>query len=234
MRSRIHYNIYIALLILMAVSIPLSKFTLSSSQLLLAINWLVEGNFNRKFRKLKEKKQLIYFLGVYFVFVLWLFNTQNLNWGLQELKEKLPLLSLPLIVGTSAPISKKHFTWILLAFTSSVSYASIVSTFIYTDIIHKNISDIRHISLYTSHIRLALMVVLSCFILWNLKNEQNKMLLKWVMILNAVWLLIFLFILNSLTGIVILLSVFYLLSLRYVLIKKKRFLKITGTLILLI
>jgi O-antigen ligase len=69
-------------------------------------------------------------------------------------------------------------------------------------------SDIRQISIFISHIRFALLIDLSILIgLWILKFNpiQTKSIERWLIGIAIAWMIIFLFILQSLTGIAILL-----------------------------
>ena len=55
-RKQIHEQVYFYTLILIAVSLPLSIYTTSMFQIILAINWLAEGRFREKWKRFKGEQ----------------------------------------------------------------------------------------------------------------------------------------------------------------------------------
>jgi O-antigen ligase len=130
----------------------------------------------------------------------------NFVYGLHDLRIKLPLLALPLIYGTSVSLTKKEFKIILQLFIATVLVSSFITTYVLIGFSKIELVDSRYASLFISHIRFALMVVLSIYILINFiyfdKNPLPKW-EKWSYQVSIVWLICFLVLLNSFTGIVI-------------------------------
>ncbi len=210
-RKEIQRNIYIFGLILLAVSLPVSIFFTSVAEILLTANWLAEGRFKEKYTLFRQKKSLWFIVSVYVVFLIGMFYTTDYNWGFHDLKIKLPLLVLPLVIGTSEKISRKQLKIILFLFVASVVVSSFISTYIYLGFSKREILDVRNISIFISHIRFSLMVAFSILVLiYYLLYDQNLSVLTWVKITYIIlmfWLLVFLIILQSLTGIVVLLII---------------------------
>jgi len=98
-------QIYVGLLMAMAASLPLSKALMSIVPGFLFLNWLIEGQFRIKFRRLKERKSLILLISVFFVYLIGLLWTNSMEWGMLDVKIQLPLLILPLVIGTSAGLN---------------------------------------------------------------------------------------------------------------------------------
>ena len=55
-RKQIHEQVYFYTLIFIAISLPLSIYTTSMFQIILAINWLVEGRFREKWDTIKGEQ----------------------------------------------------------------------------------------------------------------------------------------------------------------------------------
>lgn len=93
-------------------------------------------------------------------------------------------------------------------FIAAVVVSTIVSMAALLGFIHHPVADVRDISFLISHIRLALLVCLAIFLLlFFLKNNASSTALKIIYAITFLWLVIFLFILESVTGIVVLLVV---------------------------
>ena len=204
--SELHHLIYVHSLLLIAVGLPFSEIMLSFGQFILVINWLWEGGFQKKWKRIISNKSLLIFLLLYGVHVLWLLNTQNFHYALHDLKMKLPLLVLPLIVSTSGELTKKEIEKILHYFISFVVIASFIVFMVSLGFLDFKTADNRSISIFISHIRFSLMINISIFFLglfliqkWNLYKVSTKTML----ILLILWLIFFLFVLQSVTGIII-------------------------------
>jgi hypothetical protein len=225
-RQNIHRKIYFGLLILLAVSIPLSEFIMSITQMLLALNWLIEGQFKKKLVNLKTNWTILFFPLLLLVHVIWLINTEDIAYALKDIRVKLPLLTLPIIIGSSEKLSFKQSKIILLLFVSSVLYASFVGLSILTGLYNYKYDEINDISIYISHIRYSLMIVFSIYILLYYTIFQYRSIKRYeiiIYVIVSIWLLIFLYLLQALTGIIIFAIISYVLLIYYALKIKNLF-----------
>ena len=219
---KIHSNIFLIGLTGLALSLPLSVFTTSVSLIILSLNWLMEGDFKKKLRAFIERKSLWLVVSIFGVFILGLIFTRDFAYALHDLRIKGPLLLLPVLIGTSPPISRQFLRWIIIALITGVTIGSIVSSGVLFGIIDHPFNDIREISLFVNHIRFSLLIDIAIFSLCYLvfSNEFNDPpWLKAVFTFLLIWLTIFLILLQSVTGIVILLGVGFLLfwlNIRYI------------------
>ena len=102
-----HRKLYIYFLMLLVFGVSLSKPLMSISIIALALNWIVEGGLKEKIKKNKSCNYApIILSAAFFIEVLWMLKTEVLSDGIFELKTKLPMLFLPLIIGTSKAIEK--------------------------------------------------------------------------------------------------------------------------------
>jgi len=197
-----HSQIYFGLLLAMAISLPTSKALMSIVPGFLMLNWLIEGQFVTKLQRLKERKSLQLILSIFFVYLIGLFWTNSLMSGLKDIKIQLPLLVLPLVIGTSAELNYRQVKKIIYLFSAAVVFASLCSIWVLLGFSGKTIHDPREMSLFISHIRFALLINISIFSLgWFLLNPERKSYPeKVILALTIVWLIIFLILLKSVTG----------------------------------
>ncbi len=213
-----HREIYFISLILLGISLPVAPIGVSISQFILLGNWLLERNFNEKFAMLRNKTDLTIFLGLFLVHFVFLIPTENFSYAFHDIKIKLPIFVLPLIIGTSKPLNIKQLQIILFFFAASVVTATFIGLFYNFFIPH---TDSRSLSLFISHIRFSLLINIAIFSLIYFFLNKNTYLSRFqrvTMIFAILWLTLFLFILNSITGII----VFFILSQIFLLIFLKQ------------
>ncbi len=214
------------IMIFLTVSMPLSEFGMSSAQFLLFGIWLIEGadfnlpksdtrntfrkfmgmiieNITRKFRKLFRNPALLAFLSLYILHIVGIIYTDDMANGLKDLRIKLPLLSLPIIIATSESLTSKRFVSLIIFFCLAVFAGSLASMYVLAT---RDIGDPRELSVFISHIRFSLQICLAILalliIVW--KKIYDRTWVNFSLLLLAAWLIYFLFILKSMTGIVIL------------------------------
>ena len=207
-----HDKIYIYILAFTVLSIPLSRFAISLSMLFLTLNWILELNFKTKWERIKKNKGIIFFSLVFFVHIIWLINTENFHYAIKDISNKVILLLYPIILGTSRKITNKELKQILLWLTLSVIVASLISTSVLIGITKIQINDIREISLFMSHIRFSLLIDFCIFSLFYLIYSKKYILSRSeiiIYIIGIMWLVVFLYLLKSYTGIII----FFIVSL---------------------
>lgn len=216
-------------MVLLAMSIPLSEFGMSISQFLLLGLWAWEGadytpvanartkgkhrlwvayarvmfiNLAGKFRMLFNNPAAMVVVSLYLIHVIGLIYTSDMNYALKDLRIKLPLLSMPVIIATSAALTTKRLHRLLVFFTLAVFAGTIASIYV---LFTRHISDPRYLSIFISHIRFSLTICFSVFILlyflWFriFRNHYATIILS----AGVLWFLLFLFILESITGLVI-------------------------------
>ena len=215
-----HRDIYYFSLVFLAISLPLSIFTTTLAEIILFINWSWEGNFGNKIKNLKERKGAVIFILIYILHIIGLFYTEDFKFGLHDLKIKLPILVLPIIIASSQVLKEKELRNLLILFSLAVFAGSLVSGAIYFGITDYQFLDNRDISIFISHIRMSLMVNLAIFSLSyyiftrDIETAIHRK-FRIPLIFVTLWLIIFLFILKSITGLVILLIVGFTLGWKY-------------------
>lgn len=200
-KHTIHQAVFIFAISILIIGLPLSKFLMSISQIILSANWLLEGNLKHKFKQFFKNKPALILGSLLLLHILGLLYSSDLSYGFHDVKIKIPLLVLPLILSTSPPVTSGVFRRFLQLFLGSLLIASIISTLILTDtFIHRKVVDIRDVSIFISHIRFGLMLCLGIFSAIYLFITEPKVALKWVYTLYIAWSLIFLVMIESMTG----------------------------------
>ena len=212
-----HPQIYVAGLSLTVLGLPLSKVLISNSMIVLLVNWLVEGGLNEKLKLFFKNKIAVVIASLYLLHIIGLAWTSDYDYALKDLRNKIPILLLPLILSSTAPPSEKNFRLILHIFLLGLFSETMVGLYNLYGFSGKTITNMRELTPHVSHIRFSLMLCLGIFsivyLITKFKEEYSQR-KKIMMSSFAAWFLFFLVILQSANGliiffIVLLFSVFY-------------------------
>lgn len=155
-----------------------------------------------KIKLFSRNKAALILASLYLLHILGLLNTSNFDYAIKDLRIKVPLLLLPLLLSTGPKPSLKLQRALLLVFTAAVLAGTIISAFI---LFTRVVADPRDISIFVSHIRFSLSICFSIFILgYFVAGRQFKTL--WIKIIFSIlicWFLVFLVLMDSGTGILI-------------------------------
>lgn len=200
---KVHRSVYILALAIIVCSLPFSVFTTSVGVITLAVNFLLDGNWQNKLEAFRRNKLLWIFLLIYLPILFGFFYSSAISIAINDLRLWLPFVVVPTVVALSSSLNVKEFRVVLLLFVLAVMVATIIGSIHYLAISSAPAVDVRQISKFVSHIRFALMVNLAIAVLLHFVfidsffTKQHR----FIMIIAAVWLIVFLFILQSLTGI---------------------------------
>jgi len=221
----LHATLYFIGLSLMIVSLPLSRFSLSVAQFILVGNWLLELNFQRKWNALIYNTPALVLVSLFVLHVIGLIYTSDIEYAMKDLRIKLPLLALPVIFATTRPLDTRKFNALLLLYTGAV----VASTFInFGILLFTDVTDLRQISPFISHIRLSLNICLAIFIsgYFAFGGYSPYSRYKIALIILMMWLVGFLIVSQSGTGLYVLFVTTVILLVFGLLRTKNRRLKI--------
>lgn len=231
--EKVHQSIYIFALILLVVGLPLSKFLMSLAQLILASNWLLEGNVKNKFISFWKNKPALIVGSILLLHFIGLIYTTDFDYGFKDIRIKSPLFILPLILATSKPLSRKLFDAILQFFIAAIVFGTIICTLVYGEVISNPRGDFMGISIFISHIIFSLLICIAIFVSGYFIFNASRIFSKIAWLVIILWLVCFLVVLKSLTGLFVLplTAVVYIL---FVLLRSTKIaLKFVGLLLLL-
>lgn len=200
-------GVFLAGVLLMAASLPLSKVGMSIGQFLMAIGWFLEGRIIARFRDVFRNRIVLALISLYLLHVIGVAWSQEFDWALKDLRIKLPLFILPILFASGPRLKTKEIYWILGIFMAAVLAGSLIST---GRSVFSHISDARDLSPYISHIRFSLEVCLAIAFSIIFAMAARKPGQRVAFILLGLWLFLFLFILRAFTGFLIFASVSYL------------------------
>ena len=186
-------------LALMAASLTLSPFVMGASQFLLVAAWLFTGDpLKVKLQRFLHNKIALLLVSLYLLHVIGLAWTSDFTYALKDLRVKLPLLVLPLVLSSVKPLEKKLTDLLLLVYVLSVFVATCISYWIY---LQHNYQDIREISQYISHIRFCLNIVLVIGIIgYYLFTRKMPWWEKLLAVALILWFVYQLYIFESISG----------------------------------
>jgi O-antigen ligase len=125
-RPLFHAQLYYIALLLIAATLPFLIHWNSIAVILLAANWLAEGNFRRKFRIMSQNRQLWIIAGFYGLYAAGLLYTTYLANGGAKMEQKMTFVLLPLIIATSdRKLTTRQWRNIFLVFAIACSVAVI-------------------------------------------------------------------------------------------------------------
>lgn len=208
-------NFYHFALLVLIVAVPTSNYLMSMSQMMLLTAWIWHGDFKNKLIAFTASPAAIVSTSLFGLHVLGLFYTSDFDYAIKDLRTKLPLLILPFILVSMPKIEPKIYTKLIWALAVSILFASIYSIYIYYS---RDILDTRQMSVFISHIRFSLCIVIAIFLLFfELQLPGVPFKLKIFGYGLIAWFLVFLIILGAMTGIVALtLSLIFLSSIKLI------------------
>lgn len=232
-RQDVHGFIYFFGLLVFAAVLPLSRYFLSLALWLLSANLIFGGDYRTKLNRLWKNKPILIFIGIFLLHIIGIIWSNDISYALKDIRVKLPLLILPIIMAAEPLIPFKRFKWILLVHAMGVIAGSL---FILWRIYGLGISDTREASMLISHIRFALNICVAIFSLIYFLFRPNGFHWQYRLLLGAglIWLLIFLFILQSFTGLVIFGIIVLILLLRETIRQSRRSVKLAISLVIIL
>lgn len=214
--AKIHRYLYFAALVVMACALPYSLFTVNVCFITLLSNWVLEFGWKEKVKRFKNNPALWSFLLIYLAIFISFFYSDNLIRAEREIRMWLPILIIPIVVATSQLLQKKEIKATLLLFCLSISFTTFQGLYIFVRHFDQIGQNVRFLSPYLLHIRLSLLINIAIFSLWYLsfsKSFFKSVLIRVLLSALSVWFVVFLLILQSVTGIVIFVIVSILLLL---------------------
>ena len=156
---------YLLGLLMVAVGLTLSPFLMGMSQFWLATVWLVDaltppfkgaGGIKTKLSRFWRNKAAVLLVAFYLMHVVGLLWTSDFQYALKDLRVKLPILVMPFVLSSMEPLDRKRFDLVMLVYVLSVFIATLFSSVTYW---RHDYEDVREISRFISHIRFCLNIV---------------------------------------------------------------------------
>ena len=199
--KEIHRYIFLFGIFSLAIGMMLGVLTTSLPMVILGANWLIEMDFDRKWEQLKSNKIFRLLLLFFLIQLFGLIYTSNIEQGINELRVKLPLFGLPIIFFSTETLSKKElerfFQLFILGALINISWCLYYQAFIHTR------DTGRDTSRFMSHIRLGLFLNLAIVCCAKIFLDSEKIFLKIISLLSAIYIATSLFVLALFSGVII-------------------------------
>lgn len=192
--------IYFLGIALFVIGLPFSKAFVSIAQFILIGAWLLEPNWKQKINTLKNNNLSLGLIALWLLHIVGFLYTTDFAYAIRDARIKLPLLLLPLILGSTQIINATHKNTILKGFVVVVSAAAFysIAKFIF---LSGGPQNRRELSEFISHIRFSLELCLAVYITPYLAIKSKLKTEQFALITLFALNLVTLFLLNAFTGI---------------------------------
>lgn len=192
-----HYYLKITALTILAIGICLHNTLMSIGTIWIMANWLIEAKFKDYWENFK-KNPVIWFLLAYlvwsFISLSW---SDNVAYGLDDIRKKLPFYAIIFVLGTSKPIPSKIVFYLLYVFLGVLTLTSVINFYRFNFVIEQP-QEIRGMSFFISHIRYSTLIAIGTFAAVYLIIRKKFHPVIWLGI--AFWLLYYTYRSQVLTG----------------------------------
>jgi O-antigen ligase len=207
--------IFLGGLVLFVISLPIFNVGLSIATIWLSAIWLIalttdivigDDRF-KMIRKLGQNKPALILIIIYLIHVIGLLYTEDVSYAMSDLRAKLPLFVIAVVMSGCPSPTKKEFSLILKIFLMALAFSamcSLVAFFGLVDVEYHDIREITHAFITRiSHIRLGILVAFGICVSWYLFRTEKH---SWIYLVSALFFLCFIWLLQSLTGAIVLMG----------------------------
>jgi hypothetical protein len=194
---------YLLGLAVFIVGMPFSNLLMSQGLFYISGAWLLSSiAYNNTLARIKlylTNKQALALVSIFFALLIGLIYTTNFDYGLKDIRVKLPLFLLPFVIVGLGSLKEKEYRALLLFFVLIV-VSSTIAGYAMALASYGNTYEARQLSPYISNIRLSLLIIMAIFIGGWLAIKLRNMWFTIAMAATCIWLLFFLYKLESLTA----------------------------------
>jgi O-Antigen ligase len=195
---------------LLIASLPLSNFFMSFASFWLVGVWILylitdlkQGNpIQQRFKVFTTNRYALLLTSLYVLPLIGLLWTTDFKYAFWDLRMKLPLLFMPFLLTTLRPLSTRSYRALIGIFILSLTFAVLWCLSIYWQLQPRKIKDVREISVFISHVRFCLLLVIGmCFLFAEAWDKPNG---KTLSIMLALLYGYFIYVIGSMTGVIVL------------------------------
>ncbi|MGZ3933316.1 MAG: hypothetical protein ACXVDK_17755, partial [Bacteroidia bacterium] len=156
----------------------LGEVPTSIPQIVIGANWFLEGRFREKLKVFFSSRLLWALSSLFILHLIGMLYTSETARGLEDLRIKMPLLFIPMLLLSTDPLTKRELRAVFYFCIAGALASSFWCLFYYTN--HPYI-DPRNASRFISHIRYGLMLNMTlCIIGWLIYEEEHKFMRLWL------------------------------------------------------
>ena len=185
-----------------------------------------------RFNDFIHNKVAVVMASMYLLHIVGLIYTSDFQYAFKDLRIKLPILLLPMILSSMKPLNKKQFDTVLWLFIGSVFFVTILGTIKF---LRRDFVDVRELSVFVSHIRVSLCMVFSIFVLaYYLVKRNYNTIVKAIIVFLIIWFLWQITIWESFISILIIAALCGVMTLYFVFKSKNKLVKISTVIVMIV
>lgn len=205
---------------LIAVALPFSNFLMSFGMFWLAgvltcmviTDVLTGKSLWPRLQRFRANPAALALSAIFLLPVAGLLWTSDFDYALWDLRMKLPILILPLLFSFLEPLTQGQFRALIGLFITAVILAVMWCLQVYWIGGPKIEEDVRNISVFISHVRFSLLIALAIGLLVRFAHGSNQG--RLLILLITVPSLYFIYVIGSVTGVIVLLALLFWLCIR--------------------
>ncbi len=208
---------------------------MSWGQFGMAAAWFLYGNWRLKAKRLFNNPATWSLPAIFLLFLVGMIYTNDVDEGWHTLKILLPLFIVPVMMSSMPSLTIVQKSWIIHTLLGALWVCMGIGLMLYFTGPEGAMNDFRKLSPFISNVRFATLLVIGLFIcvfLHSAKGASYRWMPAWIYLIVALGMLIYLLLLKSLTGLLVL-SVLSLTNLLYFLFSKRSSYAIFSLMIIL-
>lgn len=204
---KIHSYIFFISLVGMAIGLPWSKGMMSTFALALFVNFLIDLKFKESLQQLKSNRTYLLFLAWYSLLIIGLFWSEDLKFGLHDIKVKVSIFVLVTTILARPILEKWQLYAVLIVFLLTMFVTSFLNIAQYNHWWgNRQYEGIRGMSLFANHIRYAMLVSMSVAVCIFFIRKEKKY--RFIFLLLTLWFTYYVIYSQVLTGYITLAGVY--------------------------
>jgi len=194
---------FVAGMLIVAVALPLSNYLMSLGQFIMAGGWLLSAHLTDRLRAAFRQPGFWLLTGLYVLHLAGLVHTEDMTYAMKDLRIKIPLWLLPLLFFSAPVLRLKHVKVVFYSMMGAVLISTLAGAAAAAGWTDRRVEDFRDLSLFISHIRLSLLIVLSLVLSVYFFYVEKNRLIRVGLAFYFIWLTYFLFMMQSITGLLL-------------------------------
>ncbi|MFN5620555.1 MAG: O-antigen ligase family protein [Flavobacteriales bacterium] len=225
---------------MLTVALPFSNFLMSFAMFWLlgvlvcsiATDVLTKQPLKRRWNRLKQNSNTLALIALFLLPCVGLLWTTDYDYASWDLRMKLPILALPVLFALLEPLTQGQFRALIGLFIVSVTAAVVWCLKVYWLQEVPREDDVRNISVFISHVRFSLLIALALGLLVRFAhNTWQGIVLIGLVALPSLY---FIYIIGSVTGVIVLMALLLWVIIRQIAGQQSAFKKILYTVVLVV
>jgi hypothetical protein len=198
----------------------------------IATDVLTKQPLKRRWNRLKQNSNTLALIALFLLPCVGLLWTTDYDYASWDLRMKLPILALPVLFALLEPLTQGQFRALIGLFIVSVTAAVVWCLKVYWLQEVPREDDVRNISVFISHVRFSLLIALALGLLVRFAhNTWQGIVLIGLVALPSLY---FIYIIGSVTGVIVLMALLLWVIIRQIAGQQSAFKKILYTVVLVV